>query len=116
MLSYPNGLYHRSVYLPDEIGLSIPQFVRQVTWSLHAQEKAKQANVKYLPRHFPYPQVIEVEVQDRKVIKAVYRHEFSQSYDITFPLILGLNFAKTVWFCRTNDEHETLYKERYVRG
>jgi subtilisin-like proprotein convertase family protein len=114
-------LYHREVYLPNNI-LNALEGEFKIIYGIHA---IKQARVKYGLRGQDLPSsaqttianIIEVEIIGNRIVKIVVRLPFDNRDDICVPLIPqspGELFAKTMWLNSRSDRHRTLDKAKYA--
>jgi len=108
-------LYHKNIFLPNvEIApLSL------LSYSKHAKESSR--NDRYgtipLPAYVRKDaELIEVEVENNKVVKAVYRQPLRSmpNHDICIVVIPNESFVKTVWINESTDKHTTLNKDKYA--
>jgi len=113
-----NGLYHFETGLP----LSAESFkfgTVNLSYTKHARFAA--LDDRYGPITLPetlntnISKVIEVQIENGRVSKIVYRTKYSAEYDIIFVVSNG-GMVKTVWLNSVNDTHGTLKAERYQRA
>ena len=108
-----DGLYHRNIFLPVQLG-----FAAFVRYSPHAIEAA--SNDRYgaltLPRvvSTQEAEVIELEVVNGKVEKAVFRMKHDEHRDICLVVLLGSCVVKTVWCNVRTDDHKSLDTSKYM--
>lgn len=58
--------------------------------------------------------LIEIEIKDSKVTKAVFRTPHDDKHDLSLAIVPEIALVKTVWLNRRDDEHSTLRKEKYA--
>lgn len=121
MKSPLDGLYHRFLGLPPEAAkLWVGQL--NLYYSAHAQKAATEDRYGKVPLFssvlFEEGDVIEVEVKDGRVIKAVLRVPYDDHRDLVFAILRPdgvAAYVKTVWFNLASDAHKTLRRELYRR-
>ena len=113
-----NGLYHKDIGFPS---VNLPEGIYELKkYSNHAMRAAKDdryGEAKKLPSHVDMSQadLVEIEVNNNKVIKAVVRTHYDDKLDliIVFMPQTHNNFVKTVWFNEKVDQHRTLNRSAY---
>jgi len=112
-----SNLYHTEIGFPTNIEL--PKGIFNLTYSNHA--KRASFDDRYGQMTLPTTldieeaQLIEIEVENNKVIKSVYRIKYDDVLDLIIVLIPQKSFVKTVWFNRSDDAHSTLQHWKYRR-
>ena len=112
-------LYHKDVYLPDEVLNQIEKCRHFLTWSRHASK------ARFDDRYGTVPQLgsvalnrvefIEVQTNHDKVCKFVVRVPLDER-DIVMVLMPTHPYellVKTVWFNKKDDTHNTLDRSKY---
>ncbi len=109
-------LFHREVFMPPKI-LALGEFNVPVVLTAHTEKAA--AEDRYgaisIPSRviFSGKNIIEAEVENKKLTKILVR----LTYDATRDLIMALSVpdfrVKTVWFNLKSDIHSTLRRELY---
>lgn len=109
-------LYHKEIGFPDNIQILTGHM--DLEYSRHAMDEA--SGDKYggvdLPEFidFQLGNVIEIEVDNDKVIKMVVRVSYDEEKDLVLVIIPQNGLVKTVWFNTRGDKHRTLDKWRYT--
>lgn len=113
-----DGLYHRDIGLPDCACL-FRSF--GLTYTFHAKRACVSDRygtirppVSVIPRH---GQIIEVEVWNNHIVKAVVRTTYNDICDLILVLIPGSPAeatVKTCWLNRRDDNHRTLDRTKYA--
>lgn len=57
--------------------------------------------------------LIEIEVENKIIVKYVYRATYNEQLDIVIVFIPQTKLVKTVWFNMVGDEHYTLDRKQY---
>lgn len=111
-------LFHPEVYWPEWV--TVPTHRVFLNWSRHADSARKNDRFGQIPAIQSVTlgrfKVVEIEVQNRRVIKWVFRGQLSGELDIVLVLIPqpGRWLVKTVWLNEKTDTHRTLDKKRYA--
>lgn len=113
-----NGLYHKDIGFPK---VALPTGIFHLKeYSNHALRAAKDdryGEAKTLPKllNMAVCDLVEIEVEDAEVVKAVVRFPYSLDLDlvIVFMPTHPLNKVKTVWFNKKSDKHKTLQHWKY---
>ena len=109
------ALYHKDVFLPA--AARALRFAVMLRYSAHARQAAK--TDRYGDISLPHvfnsddAELIEVEVENSKVRKMVYRQPYNREND----LVIVMNpdgLVRTVWLNRNNDAHHTLDTTKYA--
>lgn len=110
-------LYHKDVYLPKQIA-NKAEVTFQPVYSAHAKNacKSDRNGMIILPKEISFSgsDIIEIEVENKQVVKYVIRLAYSNTCDLILVfLVTGL--VKTVWLNCKSDNHSTLDKNKYVQ-
>lgn len=116
-----DGLYHRNLGLPAGAA-SLWDGVLDLQYSAHAQAESRGDRYGKLPLfpsvEFEAGDVVEVQVEAGRPVKAVLRVPLDDSRDLVYVLsrpVSGRSFVRTVWCNRANDNHRTLDSSKYVK-
>jgi antitoxin component of MazEF toxin-antitoxin module len=110
-------LYHTEIGFPSNVEL--PSGTYRLEYSNHA--KRASYDDRYGQMTLPTTldvddsKLIEIEVENDKVIKCVYRTRYDDTLDLIIVMIPQKSFVKTVWFNRSDDKHSTLQRWKYRR-
>ena len=110
------ALYHHEVYIPTNIKL--PTGAYSLTYSQHARQAARSDRYG----HIPLPayidtskaMLIEVEIENGKILKILYRSQLNDKLDVCIVVIPGRWFVKTLWINESSDKHFTLNRNKYA--
>lgn len=112
-------LYHSEIRLPD--GFIAPKGRVALDWTRHAEHARNSDRYGDIPAFrtatLDNLTVIEVGVENNRVVKIVYRGCFTENYDVVMVLIpRGRQpwTVKTVWLNDKADLHKTLDRSKYV--
>lgn len=110
-------LYHKDVYIPPKY--QDYQFAALLKYSRHAMREAsadKRGAIR-LPKVIDSRNatLIELEVDNDKVVKVVYRVDYNDKHDLCLVVVPDDRFVKTVWLNDRGDNHGTLRRERYAK-
>lgn len=109
-------LYHREIGFPGDV--QIPTGHMDLVYSKHALDEANSDRYGQvdLPDTitFQLGDVIEIEVDNKQVIKMVVRVSYDDEKDLVLAIIPQNGLVKTVWFNTRGDKHRTLDKWRYT--
>ena len=111
-------LYHKDIGFPTDVQVPIGHM--DLEYSRHAMDEA--SSDKYsiggvdLPEFidFQLDNVIEIEVDNGKILKMVVRVSYDEEKDLVLAIIPQNGLVKTVWFNTRGDKHRTLDKWRYT--
>lgn len=116
-----DGLFNRRAYgLPAGAAEGLAGNV-VLNYSAHARQEAHadRYGVAELPDgiELESQDVVEVEVFQGAVCKAVVRFPYSDDLDLVLVVVPGIKnyFVKTCWFNRANDNHKSLDRSKYNR-
>lgn len=114
-------LYHTQLGVPQQVKEQLPFGTFRLTYTNHAKKAAAEDRygIAYaLPSQLNTgkARLIEVEVNNGKIEKLLYRMVISISVHLCVAVIPdGRNWlVKTVWGQAANDNHKTLNVERYA--
>ena len=117
------GLYHAEVYMPASVLNLVPTGIVEPFYSGHAVKAANDDRygkaVLDIQIDLKSAKLIEVEVENGKLVKYVVRCNYDAARDIIYvlcPRPRRMAFVKTVWFNLKTDKHRTLDKNKYVRA
>ena len=113
-----SGLFHKEIGFPD---VKLPEGKYELRkYSQHALRAAQDdryGEAKSLPKSIDMSRadLVEIEVENNKVVKAVVRTDYDNRLDlvIVFMPETHNNFVKTVWFNEKTDQHRTLQRWKY---
>lgn len=110
-------LFHADIRLPE--GFVAPTARVPLRWTRHADEARKNDRYGDIPRFKTATlrrlSVVEVGVENGKVVKILFRGRLDDTRDVCMVLIPGREWTvKTVWVNERNDAHKTLDRSRYV--
>ena len=115
-------LYHKSLKNFPQCIREVPERTVNLVYTNHAINEAKadrycrllQGDIQ-LPKSitFSSKNIIEVEIIDGTLIKAVIRTAYNSTYDLCL-VITSDNFVKTVWLNSKYDKHYTLDLSKYA--
>jgi hypothetical protein len=109
-----DGLFHRDIGLPD--CESIHREFR-LAYSEHAQTACafdRYGVIRPPATVIPHQDnLIEVEVRRGRIVKAVIRISYNETFDLSIVFIPGDAFVKTCWLNRKTDTHRTLDRSKY---
>lgn len=115
MKTLNDGLYHSDVFLP--VPESAFKFgMVPLTYSRHAKFAA--LDDRYGQINLPpvlntdKAKLVEIEVKTGRIVKIVYRAEYSSEFDIVFAIAVG-GYVKTVWLNMRADTHQSLRAKEY---
>lgn len=114
-------LYHKDVFLPRRIRVSVPTGIQRLNYSQHARNAAMNDRYGVIPLtdriDFGTMEIVEVEHDGRKLLKTVLR-ENGQEKNRVFVVVPIPNgwLVKTVWYNLASDTHRTLNKSAYVKA
>lgn len=113
-----NGLFHKEIGFPNvELPKGVYHLRRYSNHAIRASKDDRYGKVKTLPRllNMAVCDLVEIEVTDSEVTKAVVRFPYSPDLDliIVFMPTHPLNLVKTVWFNKKSDKHKTLQHWKY---
>lgn len=109
------ALYHTDLFIPEN--LKLPAGAMLLEYSEHARIEA--ASDRYgrveLPSFIKFADYtpIEIEVQNGKVTKVLYRGRYDQTRDLCLVIIPQRRYVKTVWINTHSDRHHTLDTSKY---
>jgi len=109
-------LFHREVFMPPKI-LALGELNVAVVSTAHAIKAA--AEDRYgridIPSRviFSGKNIIEAEVEDKKLTKVLIRLPYDDKRDLLMALSVPEFRVKTVWFNLKSDIHCTLDKSKY---
>lgn len=112
-------LYHADIRLPD--GFVAPTARVRLRWTRHADVARSNDRYGEIPRFQTATlgrlKVIEVGVENNKVVKILFRGRLDDTRDVCMVLMPVRDFwlVKTVWCNVSDDGHQTLDTSRYVR-
>jgi len=111
-------LYHADIRLPE--GFVSPTARVRLRWTEHANRARRDDRYGEIPSFTSLPlanfKVIEIGVENRRVVKMLVRGHYTKNLDICFVLIPGAVWTvKTVWMNERNDTHRTLDRSKYMR-
>ena len=111
-------LYHKDVFLPRRIRVSVPSGIQKLQYSPHAINAAKSDRYGVIPLtdtvDFGTLEIVEVEHNGRQLVKAVLRENGQEKNRVLVVMpIRGEWLVKTVWFNLANDKHRTLNRGVY---
>lgn len=111
-------LYHADIRLPD--GFSKPTGIVRLKWTYHADNARTDDRYATIPKFsvatLDNLDVIEVGVEDGRVVKILFRGQMDANHDVCMVLIPGKVWTvKTVWINERTDSHKTLDRSRYMR-
>jgi hypothetical protein len=110
-------LYHSELGIPENILKQLPKGLVVLTYSRHAKDSLYNDHYGIIPEYefvdTRYAKVIEVEVENSKPIKVVYRVSYQDDLDVCLAVALERGVVKTSWFNNKNDLHTTLDKSKY---
>ena len=113
-------LYHKDIYIPENIKEQLPDKPIKLVYSRHAEDARhndRYGEVTKLSWLNPAEaEVIEVEVIGGKIIKVVYRLKMDDTLDQCVVVNVPEGLVRTVWANRRNDNHKTLNKSKYERA
>lgn len=113
------GLYHKDVFFPAQLNRLCQRGIIRLTLSQHAIRAMRDDRYGYfsIPKCLDTKQcqVIEAELSDGKLVKAVYRTSFDSTYDVCIVVSMLGGVVRTAWLNHKNDSHKTLDKRKYVQ-
>lgn len=116
MKKLKDGLYHKDVYMPK---FDRPDRWFHVNYTRHAQEACLTDRYGEIePFEFinlAQGEIVEIEIENRKIIKLVIRFEYDDELDIVMVIVPQTLNVKTVWLNERNDNHNTLNESRYIK-
>lgn len=114
---YPDGLYHKDIYLPLELINKLPDKINNIIYTHHAVEIAKQRDVR-LPDRIYGGNIFEVEVHNGKIVKACYRirHYHNTDLCLVFHTYYNRMVCITVWLNEKTCIHNSLIRSNYIQG
>jgi len=113
-------LYHKDVFMPEEVRAIVRRSRLALKWSRHA--RAAFLNDRYGLHALGRPPVeldcsgcelVEAEVDAGRLVKMVLRHSFSASMDLVL-VVHPDGFVRTVWGNEKRDVHRSLDRARYA--
>lgn len=110
-------LFHSDIRLPD--GFVAPRGRVSLRWTRHADQARVSDRYGDIPKFSTATldnlNVIEVGVENGRVVKILFRGRMSADLDVCMVLIPGTVWTvKTVWINERNDKHGTLDRSKYV--
>ena len=109
-------LYHVELGFPSDVVLM--SGIIYLTYSKHAIRASydDRYGMMNLPSllDIKFAKIIEIEVENGRVVKSVYRSKYDKVLDI----IIVVNydgFVRTVWFNKVSDRHQTLDVGKYTK-
>ena len=113
-----DGLFHKDIGFPNvKLPEGIYEIKRYSQHALRAAQDDRYGEARRLPTTIDMSQVdlVEIEVENNKVIKAVVRTHYDDKLDliIVFMPEHYQNLVKTVWFNEKTDQHRTLQHWKY---
>lgn len=113
-----SGLFHKEIGFPN---VKLPEgryeLGKYSHHALRAAEDDRYGEAKVLPKSIDMSQVdlVEIEVENDKVVKAVVRTDYDSKLDLVIVFMPQThdNFVKTVWFNEKTDQHRTLQRWKY---
>ena len=119
------ALYHRDIYMPEQISNMQKDFTRTyIGITHHATMKAQQRGINLDKQRSIFScidgkDIVEAEVQDGVLIKIVVRRPYNFDQDICFVLRYDLQTSclvlVTVWLNSVDDDHSTLDESVYEK-
>ena len=110
-------LYHSQKGIPEEVKKALPTKPMWLHYSRHAEV------ARYNDRYGVAPelqqldpalaQVIEVETENDRPVKVVYRTNVNPQYDLCLVTNIPTGLVRTVWMNKVSDTHQTLNYSRY---
>ena len=104
-----DGLYNSRYGLPKEVE-GLPKILTQLIACPHAIQTAKNKGI-LIPNNLYYAKIVEVEVLNGEIVKALYRGTYSKKLDITLVMHVVDGFPRmirTLWLNMHTDTHKTL--------
>ena len=110
-------LYHADVRLP--VGFIAPTGRVALKWTRHAEQALDNDRYGNIPKFntatLDNLKVIEVGVENNRVMKILFRGSIDADRDLCMVLIPGKTWiVKTVWVNLRTDAHRTLDRSRYA--
>src|ERR1035437_5721289 len=112
-----NKLYSCAIYLPIGLLERLPYSITHISYCPHAQEKAQERNID-LPKNIFGGQIVEIETEDDKIIKAVYRIHYSKNKDLTLVFHIKNDLpvmVRTLWI-NQHGKDKQINPDRYCHG
>jgi hypothetical protein len=114
-----NKKYHKEVFMPKAVHQFCPVGDIRVEYSKHAINAAETDRYGQILLPFNLKleksQIIEVELENNRVTKVLYRLPYTSRFDLMVALIPSTFLVKTVWLNDRTDKHFTLDKSEYDR-
>lgn len=111
-----DGLYHKSIFLPK---INKPDADYPCVYTQHAREAAltDKYGVIILPKSYNLANsdIIELEINNNDISKLVIRTGYNEEFDLSLVISLITGKIKTAWLNRKEDNHETLFKDKYIK-
>ena len=111
-----DGLYHKLVFLPK---INKPDADYPCVYTQHAREASltDKYGVIILPKSYNLANsdIIELEINNNDISKLVIRTEYNEEFDLSLVISLTTGKIKTAWLNRKEDNHETLFKDKYIK-
>jgi ABC-type microcin C transport system permease subunit YejB len=111
------NLYHKEIYLPKALYQFCPVGEHVVEYSNHAIQSAKSDRYGIITLNTTLElrkeYIIEVETENNRVSKVLYRMPYNNQFDVMIALIPNTFLVKTCWLNCKSDKHFTLDKLRY---
>lgn len=108
-------LYHYQIGFP-KINTNFGRLeLRYSQHAIHASVSDCYGDIK-LPRQLntEKAKLVEIEVENDRVIKAVYRVAHCEQFDLVIVVIPARALVKTVWLNSKTDKHQTLNRYKYA--
>jgi hypothetical protein len=114
-------LYHKDIYMPEDIKNLSMQTYDDFIITYHAQEQAENKDIIILESFsFSGCNIVEAEVIDSTVTKIVIRLSYGQSQDVCYVFRKDIRYNKpvliTCWLNSKSDNHSTLDHSKYSKG
>ena len=110
-------LYHYKIGFPKHLKTNFG--ILRLKYGQYALERAydRMGKVFTPPSHLDTStaKVIEIESENDKTIKVVYRIPFFPNEDLCLAVLVNSGVVKTIWLNHINDHHWSLKKERYQK-
>ena len=112
-LGLRDGLYHKDIYLPQELLEKLPDKINTIVYTKHAVEIAQQRKIR-LPDRIYGGQIFEVEIMNNTIVKACYRIRSYKNTDLclVFHTYPSRMLCITAWLNDKTCVHTNL-KKRY---
>lgn len=116
VLGYVDGLYHKDVYLPQQVIAKLPDKINKILYTDHARSVAEERKI-LLPSRVYGGTIFEVEIVKHQIVKACYsiRHFLNTNLCMVFYPYPTAMVCGTVWLNNKCQKITQLKQYKYIQ-